>query len=59
MGVYFQLYNILADFLYGSAELTTHMEFVLTELATFGCIAAVAVPFVVVALVIKSMFEVF
>lgn len=59
MGIYFQLYSILSDFLYGSgAELTTHMDFVLTELATLGCIAAVGVPFVLVGLCIKSIFEV-
>lgn len=59
MGVYMTLYSILQEFLYGAESLTPHMEFVLTELATLGCIAAVAVPFLVVWCVIRAILGVF
>lgn len=55
MGIYMTLYTILQEFLYGAEALTPHMEFVLTELATFGCIAAVAVPFLVVWVVMRCV----
>ena len=57
--IYPMLYNILEEFIFGSgAELTPHMVFVLTEMATFGCIAACAVPFAFVWIIIKSFFKV-
>lgn len=58
--IYPLLYSMLAEFLFGSAlELTPHMELVLTEIASFGCIFVVAVPFLVCWLIIKLMLGVF
>lgn len=56
--VYPLLYDILQNYLFGALELTPHMEFVLTELATIGCIAAMAVPFVLIWTAIRSFFGV-
>lgn len=56
--VYPMLYDILQNYLFGALELTPHMEFVLTELATIGCIAAMAVPFVLIWTAIRSFFGV-
>lgn len=56
--VYPVLYEMLQNFLFGSVELTAHMEFMLTFLSTLGCVAVMAVPFALVWCAIKSIFEV-
>ena len=55
--MYFQLYQILADFFYGSGvELTGWMDMTLTVLSTIGILFIFAVPFVVIWFGIKLIF---
>lgn len=55
--MYFQLYQMLADFFYGSGvELTGWMEMTLTVLSTIGILVIFAVPFAVVWYGIKLIF---
>lgn len=55
--MYFQLYQILADFFYGAGvELTGWMDMTLTVLSTIGILFIFAVPFVVIWFCIKLIF---
>lgn len=55
--MYFQLYQMLADFFYGAGtELTGYMDMTLTVLSTIGILFIFAVPFVVVWYCIKLIF---
>ena len=55
--MYFQLYQILADFFYGfGVELTGWMDMTLTVLSTIGILFIFAVPFVVIWFGIKLIF---
>lgn len=53
MPIYFHAYELFQQLLFGEAVLTSHMELVLTFLATTAAIAVVAVPFWVVLTCIK------
>lgn len=47
--MYYELYQMLADFFYGTgAELTVWMDMTLTVLSTIGILFVFAIPFVVV-----------
>lgn len=47
--VYFQLYELLQNFLYGAdTVLTPDMTLTLTLMASFGCVFVVSIPFVLV-----------
>ena len=47
--MYFELYQMLAEFFYGSGtELTVWMDMTLTVLSTVGILVVFAIPFVVV-----------
>lgn len=55
--MYFELYQMLADFFYGSGtELTGYMDMTLTVLSTIGILFIFAVPFAVVWYCIKLIF---
>lgn len=55
--MYFDLYQMLADFFYGSGtELTAYMDMTLTVLSTIGILVVFAVPFAVVWYGIKLIF---
>lgn len=55
--MYFELYNLLAEFFYGSGvELTGWMDMTLTVLSTIGILVVFAVPFFVVWNCIKVIF---
>lgn len=43
--MYVEIYNLLVQWLYGSAVMTTHMELTATVLATIAVIAVIALPF--------------
>ena len=48
-GVYFQLYALLHQYIYGlDASLNPHMELVLTQFSTIGSLMVAGVPFLVV-----------
>ena len=53
MSIYQSLYDLIAQYVYGGVELTTHMDLVCVLVATLGCLFLVAMPFVIVYLVIK------
>lgn len=53
MSIYQSLYDLIAQYVYGGVELTTHMDLVCVLIATLGCLFVVALPFAVVWLVIK------
>lgn len=55
--MYFELYQLLADFFYGSGvELTGYMDMTLTVLSTIGILVVFAIPFAVVWSGIKLIF---
>lgn len=55
--MYFELYNMLSNFFYGSGtELTGYMDMTLTVLSTIGILFVFAIPFVVVWNCIKLVF---
>ena len=55
--MYYELYQMLADFFYGSgAELTVWMDMTLTVLSTIGILVVFAIPFAVVWYGIKLIF---
>ena len=53
-GAYYQLYDLLGDYLYGAdAVLTGDQTLTLTMICTIGALFVIAIPFVVVWNVIK------
>lgn len=55
--MYFELYQILSDFIYGAGvELTGYMDMTLTVLSTIGVLIVFAVPFAVVWYCIRMIF---
>jgi hypothetical protein len=55
--MYFELYQILSDFIYGAGtELTGYMDMTLTVMSTIGVLVVFAVPFAVVWCCIKFIF---
>lgn len=55
--MYFELYQLLADFFYGSGvELTGYMDMTLTVLSTIGILVVFAIPFAVVWYGLKLIF---
>lgn len=57
MHLYPTLYELLCQYIYGSMELTEHMELTLTILSTIGSLFVVAIPFLAVWLIIKAVFR--
>lgn len=54
MGIYQELYNLIAQFIYGSGtQLTEHMDLTTTLLATAGSVFIIALPFLIVWRVIR------
>lgn len=55
--MYFDLYNLLSEFIYGSgAELTEWMDLTLTMLSTFAVLVVVCVPFLLVIIFVALLF---
>ena len=55
--MYFELYQMLAEFFYGTGtELTVWMDMTLTVLSTIGILVVFAVPFFVVWNCLKLIF---
>lgn len=46
--MYLQLYSLIMEHIFAGAEITAHVELVCTLIATLGCLALVALPFVMV-----------
>ena len=46
--MYFEIYNLFVQFIYGNAQLTSDMELTATIFATAACLFCVSLPFVLV-----------
>lgn len=55
--IYQGLYDLIVNLIYGG-QLTTYGDFCATQIATIGSIIVALLPFVVVGLVIKMLFDV-
>ena len=53
MGIYQSCYDLVAQYIYGGVQLTSDMSLVATIIATMASVGIFALPFVVVAFVIK------
>lgn len=52
-GIYYNLFSLLHEHIYGFSELTADMNLTLTLLATAGSVFVVSLPFILVWQVIK------
>lgn len=52
-GIYYQLYHLLQQYIYGPVELTPEQILTLTQISTIGSILTIALPFVVVFWIIR------
>lgn len=52
-GIYQNCYELIQQYIYGGVELTPAMELVTVLISTLGCIALVALPFVLVYFLIR------
>lgn len=55
MGWYYEIYNIIVQYIYGGAELNSFQELVATEVATIGSMVAAAFPVIVVLWIAKQI----
>lgn len=53
MNVFQDFYEIIAQYIYGGAELTPYMELVATSAATIGSLLLLAIPFIVTWRIIR------
>lgn len=51
--MYFEIYNLILEWLYSGGEVTSEIEMVCTFLSTLSTIAVFVVPFVIVFFVIR------
>ena len=52
-GIYQNLYNLVAQYVYGGVDLTPEMELVNVAIRTLGCLFIVALPFLVLYLILR------
>lgn len=55
--MYYEIYNVLVETLYGAVELSTYQEQVAVLLATIGSIAVVALPFLMSYWIFQFIFS--
>lgn len=53
MGWYYDIYNIIVQYIYGGQELNSFQELITTQVATIGSMVAAAAPVIVILWVAK------
>ena len=55
-GIYYQLYDLLHQYIYGAVELTGEQILTLTQISTIGSLFCIGLPFVVVFWILRKVF---
>lgn len=58
MNIYNNMYELVQTYLFGGDVLTSNMDLIATAIATFGVIAIVGVPFIILAKVIAMVLNI-
>lgn len=59
MSIYQNLYDLIMQYVYGGVTPTADMQLICTLIATIGCLFVVAMPFIIVWFIIKTLTNVF
>lgn len=55
MGWYFDIYNIIVQYIYGGVELNSFQELTATQVATIASMVAAAFPIIIVLWLVKLL----
>lgn len=55
MGWYYEIYDIIVQYIYGGQALNSYQELVTTQIATIGSMVAAALPVIIVLWVAKQI----